>query len=155
MKAFEELFQEAALVADKRSKVLNELVVKTKEDILPKFCDACAGFGLSKIYIRTDSKVYSDSDKQSDERDYFYGLCINVEDREISDALYNPHSEYGYGEPAWRIPDHWNGEPISEAKLLKAGIVEFVKTLNARLEKYIKTYTDKNEQAERLLNSQE
>ena len=60
--------------------------------------------------------------KQSDERDYFYGLCINVEDREISDALYNPHSGNIYGEPAWRIPDHWNSEPISEAKLLKAGI---------------------------------
>lgn len=92
MKAFEELFQEAALVADRRTKVLNELVEKTKEDILPKFCKACAGFGLSKVYIRTDSKVYSDSDKQSDERNYFYGICINVEDQEISDALYNPYS---------------------------------------------------------------
>lgn len=155
MKAFDELFHEAALVADKRSKVLNVLVEKTKEDILPKFCEACAGFGLSKVYIRTDSKVYSDSDKQSDERCYFYGLCINVEDQEISDALYNPYSDYGYGEPAWSVPEHWKGEPISEAKLFKIGIVEFVQVLNSRLEKYIKTYSEKNEQAEKLLNNQE
>lgn len=151
MKTFEELLQEAALVADHRTKVLNELVAKTKEDILPKFCEVCAGFGLSKVYIRTDNKVYSDSEKQSDERDYFYGVCINVEDQEISDAKYNPYSE-GHG---WSVPDHWNGEPISEAKLYKIGIVEFVKILNARLEKYIKTYTEKNEQAEKLLNNQE
>lgn len=147
MKTFDELFQEAAQISDRRSKVLNQLIEQVKTDILPAFCKACDGYDLNKVYIKTDHKAYSDSDRQSDERDYFFGVCIDVQDETISDARFDCYDEKWFVP----LPQGWKGEQIKGATFLRVGIVEFVKALNSRLEKYNTKYSARLQEAEKLL----
>lgn len=145
MKTFDELFQEATLVADRRSKILNELIERVKTEILPRFCDVSAIFDLKTVYFKTSNKVLSDSDKQIGEYEFFYCLAIHVNDYCITDAIYDML------EQKYSIPDHWGKTNMADAKLMRTGILEFTKALNARLEMYIEKYSKEAEKGTALL----
>jgi hypothetical protein len=144
MENFNELFEQAAIVADRRNQIFNRLIEKTINDLLPAFCESCEKFDIKKVYFKTDNKVNTYCDKQYNQFDSFYVLCINVVNKSFCDAKYdelnNKYSDY-----------NCKCLPFDSEKWLKTGIVEFVKYLNNRLADYIKKYEAKNIEAETLL----
>lgn len=145
MKSFEELFNEASIVADKRSKYLNALIDKTKSELLPRFCDVCASFDLKTVYFRTEKKVFADSEKRRDECGEFYVLALHINDGTITDA------EFNYIGNMYRVPEYWKGAKIKDANLLRTGIIEFVTILKDKLERQIESNTAEADNALSLL----
>lgn len=146
MKTFDELFNEARKISDKRDKVFNELIKETKLKLLPKFCEVCKSYDLKKVYFSTSEKVYHLSDKQFGQYEYFYALCIDIQKEQINDAKFSDI------ERRYHVPEYWVPEDISETKLLRTGIIEFIEALKGRLEKYNEKYNALNNTAEILLN---
>lgn len=140
MNNFEGLFKEAAITADKRKKVFNQLIEKTKNEILPKFCEACFNLDIKTVYFKTDNKPTKNLDQEPHDIDWgevVYALAIDVENKTMVDATYNPHSGN-----IW-VPDHWVSKDIKDVEFTRTGIIEFVTDLNSRLNSYIKKYDEK------------
>lgn len=145
MKSFEELFNEASIVADKRSKFLNALIDKTKSELLPRFTEICDNLDIKTVYFKTEKKVFADSEKRRDECGEFYVLALHINDGTITDA------EYNYIGNMYRVPEYWKGTKIEEAKLLRTGIIEFVTMLKDKLERQIESNTAEADKALSLL----
>lgn len=145
MKSFEELFNEASIVADNRSKFLNALIDKTKSELLPRFCEICDNLDIKTVYFRTEKKVFANSEKRSDECGEYYVLALHINDGTITDA------EFNYIGNKYRVPEYWKGTKIEEAKLLRTGIIEFVTILKDKLERQIESNTAEAENALLLL----
>lgn len=145
MKSFEELFNEASIVADNRSKFLNALIDKTKSELLPRFTEICDNLDIKTVYFRTKKKVFADSEKRSDECGEFYVLALHINTGTITDA------EFDYIGNKYRAPEYWKGTKIEEAKLLRTGIIEFVTILKDKLERQIESNTAEAENALSLL----
>lgn len=145
MKSFEELFNEAYSVADRRSKYLNALIDKTKTELLPRFTEICDNLDIKTVYFRTEKKVFADSEKRSDECGEFYVLALHINTGTITDA------EFDYIGNKYRVPECWKGTKIEEAKLLRTGIIEFVTILKDKLERQIESNTAEADNALSLL----
>ncbi len=142
MKTFDELFNEAATVADRRKVVFNQLIEKTVSEILPKFCETCVKFDLKTVYVKTNRKAVSISEVQVAEYEQtFYAIAIDLATKEIANAEWK-----------WRSEEYektGSNFTFDEVTFTRTGIVEFVKTLNSRLESYVKRFTIENEVAEK------
>lgn len=149
MKNFNELFEEAVNVSDKRKVIFNQLIKKTIEEILPRFCVACESFDINRVYFSLDTKPNEFCDKQQFQcGEYTYVIAIDVKNQLFCDAEVTPEAGWKYS-----VPESWNWYAFNndEYHFTRTGIVEFVKSLNNRLENYIKKYEEKNEFANNLL----
>jgi major membrane immunogen (membrane-anchored lipoprotein) len=146
MENFNELFEQANLVADHRTKVFNQLIEKTVNEILPKFCEACIKLDMSYVYMLTHSRIFAGNKKQFDEegKEEFY-LEIDLKECRISNANYNLFSG------RFETDEQSTWIKFTDAEFKRTGILEFVKLLNSRLSDYIKKYSEKNKEAENLL----
>ena len=145
MKNFNELFENAAKVADKRNKVFNQLIDKTRNELLPKFCEVCSNLDMKYVFFSTFTQITEDQDEQYDYYEGYtkYYLAIDVVNMKIGDCKYDHQTGY-------YIPDGWNLTKINDAIFTKKGIVELVRDLNNRLDNYIKKYNKLNEEAEKM-----
>lgn len=145
MENFNELFAQAANVADHRTKVFNQLIEKTVNEILPKFCEACVKLDMSYVYMLTHSRIFTANKKQFNEegKEEFY-LEIDLKEGRISSANCNLYGKFETDEQSSWIK-------FADAEFKRTGILEFVKLLNSRLTDYIKKYSEKNKEAENLL----
>ena len=145
MKDFNELFETAQSVADRRKKVFNELIKKTSSEILPKFCEACRGFDLKEVYFKTNTQTIGGQIEQEMEYDWsIFALSINVQDETIEDV------EYFLPTGSYEKLNYSDVLTFSEANFKRTGIIEFVKLLNNRLADYIDKFDAKNDVAENL-----
>jgi len=144
MKDFNELFETAQSVADRRKKVFNELIKKTSSEILPKFCEACRGFDLKEVYFKTNNQTIGGQELQK--LDYgieFYALAINVQEKTIEEV----EIDYPNGYKKFSNSDVMT---FDEPNFKKTGIIEFVNLLNNRLADYIDKFDARNDVAENL-----
>lgn len=152
MKNFNKLFEEAAKVADHRTRVFNKLIEKTKTDILPKFCDACVGFNINRLYFKMwNSPLLRDHylSFTDEEGDKCFGISIDTVNKKIEDCSVK---QFGgpNGETHEFRPNDCYHVTFDEAVFLKSGIVPFIKALNNRLENYVNKYDKKNKEAEQI-----
>jgi len=147
MENFNELFEQAEQISDKRKAIFNKLIEKTVSEILPKFCEAMEGFDVSRCYFKTSNKVNNYQEKQTDESgDEFFVICVRS-DKTFNDAQLN------FYESRYFIPEDWKDQTFvnDTTGFKRSGIIEFVKLLNSRLADLNKKYASKNDEAESLL----
>ena len=144
MKNFNELFETAKNVSDRRKRVFNQLIEKTKNEILPKFCEACEGFDIKTVYGKTQNRLFDEQEDITIETDWVvFPFAVNVKEKTISGADYfAPNGDY----------NNYNFTEInfSKLKLKRTGIIEFVNLLNSRLASYVDKYDAANDEAESL-----
>jgi hypothetical protein len=143
MENFNELFEQAALVADHRTKVFNQLIEKTVNEILPKFCEACANLDINTVFLKTSSNPFEVAKQHDEDGNIFYAVGINVNDKTYCCADYDLY--------IGKYKDSGTDYKIEDASLKRTGIVELVNVLNSRLSDYLKKYAEKNKEAENLL----
>jgi hypothetical protein len=151
MENFNLLFESAAKVADRRNVVYNQLIEKTVSEILPKFCDACKSLDMKRVYLNLNTRPNLYCEKQfNEDGEMYYLICIDIENKTFTDVKIDIQRDEYY------VPDAYTwyefNSQSNDAKWLKCGVVELVKTLNNRLAHYIKTYEQKNSIAENLVN---
>jgi hypothetical protein len=157
MENFNELFEQAAKIADHRSKVFNQLIDKTVNEILPRFCEACRGYDISEVYITTMNKANEYQTAHLSEcGEKTYTLAIDVVENTFSDTKehWDNHGRVFYGKDGFWIPFNTKNQQVTTygCDWLRTGIVEFTKDINSRLADYNKKYQQKNEVAETLLS---
>ena len=149
MNDFNELFKQAAKTADHREKIFNQLIEKTKNETLPKFCESCRGLGVKKIYLDTKNCILADNSSEAVYDEYHmqfrYYTCVNVKSNQIQDA------KYSYDDKKYYVPSNWPMLDFKAVKFTRCGIVEFIKKLNQHLTELIEAYNKKNEIAETLI----
>ena len=146
MTNFNELFEQAQVLSDHRSRVFNELIEKVVNEILPKFCETIQKLDIDRVYFKTSAPVNTFQEIQHDEDSAFYCICINA-DKTFNDAKLN------FYEGCYYIPEGWKDQIFVNDfnHFTRTGIVEFTKLLNSRLEDIIRKYTVKVNEANELL----
>jgi len=151
MKTFDELFQEAAQISDKRTAIFNQLIEKTENEIIPAFAKMLDGYDLSKSFFTMYVKPFSDIEPQKDEDDSnFWAIAVEHDGRiwdcekDIYTGKYKTYKEF-------RLKDDESNINLPITKFTRVGIVPFVKLLNNRIEELNKKYASKAEEAEALL----
>jgi hypothetical protein len=144
MKNFNELFETAKTVADRRKKVFKQLIEKTKNEILPKFCETCEEFDIKTVFGITQNRLFDEQSGQEFEYDWTgYPFAINVKEKTMSGCDYfAPSGDYNLTD--------YEDLNISDVKFKRTAIMEFVTLLNSRLADYVNKYDHSNNEAEQL-----
>lgn len=151
MKTFDELFQEAAKISDKRTAIFNQLIKKTENEIIPAFVKMMNGYGLSKTFFTMYVNPFSGFDSQKDEEgaDFWAfglendGLLLDCE-KDLWTGRYETYKAY-------RLKNNESDLSLPVARFTRSGIAQLVKLLNNRIEELNKKYALKVEEAETLL----
>lgn len=152
MKTFDELFQEAAIISDKRKAVFNQLIERTEKELIPAFAKVLKDYDLNKAFFTMYICPISGMDAGHDEGgDDIWAIGIENDGR-IWKCSKDPYcGKYAcYEEMRTRVDESNMDIPI--AKFQRSGIVDLVKKINNRVEELNKKYTSKVEEAEALLN---
>ncbi len=156
MENFNELFASAKEIADRRNKVFNELIEKTKAEILPEFCESCAALGIKILYFEfwnAPILKYHDVSFTDELNDKCYGLAIDVENKKIAESNVDMEM-HASGEKYRHSYYEATESDLNEAELTKVGIVSFIKELNGRINVLNQQYAKKVAEAEVLLTEQ-
>ncbi len=147
MKKFTELFEEGLQAADHRKKIFNLLIEKTRNVILPRFCETAEELGYVEIYMTLHTKTFSGQEVSTANQyqDEEYLLAIDVQNKSLNDC------KYDYCKEEYYIPNGWNWTQIEDASFHKGGIIEFVEEINHRIEVIISKRKADSEKAETLL----
>jgi hypothetical protein len=143
MKEFNELFEKATEVADRRKKVFNQLIEKTKKEILPNYCKLMGDLGYEKFFIDMKIPIFPDmEEKEAPDMDTGYPISIN------SDGTF---SIYDYDYDGRKGIIFTEIETIESPEFLKTGILSFLREINERLDSVIEKMDNKNNEAEKII----
>lgn len=149
MKTFDELFNEASIIGDRRTMIFNQLIEKTESEIIPAFAKMLQKYDISKAFFTIYEKPVNDFVPQKDEEgDDMW--CFAVEndgaiwdcEKDIMTGRYSTYKEY-----CLRGSD--KNLPIAQFR--RVTIVKIVKLLNNRAEELNKKYAQMVVEAEGLL----
>ena len=134
MKKINELLTEASEIADKRTKVFNELSTSITNTLIPALRQEMHGYGIVACYISMSNKPYADSKGFTGECEQEYGIRIASED--ITEARYD------YSSAGWQdCETELDGNP------LKAASIELAQKILIRIDMLNTQYAKKNEVA--------
>ena len=87
---FNELFESAKRVADRRHKVFNQLIEKTCNETMPKTLSLLESLGHSSFCISTKTQSFScESEMILEDYSKVYAVFIDTDDGEIHEADYD------------------------------------------------------------------
>ena len=139
MKTINELLTEASAIADKRTKVFNELSTGITNTLIPALRKVMHGYDIGDCYISTSNKPYANSKGFTGECEREYGIRIASED--ITEARYDYLSE------EWQECDNTlDGNP------LKVASIELAEKIFSRIDMLNTQYAKKNEIASGLID---
>ena len=139
MKTINELLTEASAIADKRTKVFNELSTGITNTLIPALRKVMRGYGIGACYISISNKPYADSKGFTFECEQEYGIRIASED--ITEARYD------YSSAGWQECDNTlDGNP------LKVASIELAQKILSRIDMLNTQYAKKNEIASGLID---
>lgn len=144
MKTFDELFREATEISDKRHKIFNLLIEKTKAEIIPAFAKMMEGYDIEKSFFTTSVKPFNIDSFDKDENGFdvwAFAIDKNAHVWECEKNWYTGTYTYTVNE----------GMTLESVEFRRSGIVNFVKLLNNRIEELNKKYTKNINEAEELL----
>jgi len=145
-KTFEELVSEAALIADQRTKIFNQLNKKIDGAFIPGLCKIMKSYGLKSTVLDLVIKPTSWAEQYDDAPTYTsrYGLKINV-NGDMESVGYN------------YILEKW--ENISSQVyasgsygLLKSGALGLANAIKKEIARLNEKYENYNKQATELIN---
>ena len=139
MKTINELLTEASEIADKRTKVFNELSTGITNTLIPALRQVMRGYGIGACYISMSNKPYADSKGFTGECEREYGIKIASED--ITEARYD------YSSAGWQ-----DCETALEGNPLKAASIELAQKILSRIDMLNTQYAKKNEIASGLID---
>lgn len=139
MKTINELLTEASEIADKRTKVFNELSTSITNTLIPALRQVMHGYGIGTCYISMCNKPYADSKGFTGECEREYGIRIASED--ITEGLYD------YLGAGWQ-----DCETELEGNPLKAASIELAEKILSRIDMLNTQYAKKNEVALGLID---
>ena len=139
MKTINELLTEASEIADKRTKVFNELSTGITTTLIPALRQVMKGYGIGACYSSMSNKPYANSIGFTGECEREYGIRFASE--EITEARYN------YCGEGWQECDNTlDGNP------LKAASIELAQKILSRIDMLNTQYAKKNEIASGLID---
>lgn len=139
MKTINELLTEASEIADKRTKVFNELSTSITNTLIPALRKAMRGYGIRACYVSMDNKPYANSKGFTGESEREFGIKIGSE--------YITEARYDYCGEGWLECDNTlDGNP------LKVASIELAQNILSRIEKINTQYAKKNEVASGLID---
>lgn len=143
MKNFNELFQESSELSDKRNKLFNELKKKFSSEILPEFAELLKKCDYKSCYFKLNTKVFSEEmikfvDPETD--DVQFGIEITNEGKIFSTKI--KFVGYGY---------EFEASENEMKEIRNIGILELIREVNSRTEKYNKKLFDDCAKAESYL----
>jgi len=139
MKTINELLIEASAIADKRTKVFNELSTSITNTLIPALRQVMQGYGIGACYISMSNKPYANSKGFTGECEREYGIRFASED--ITEARYD------YCGEGWKECDNTlDGNP------LKVASIELAQNILSRIDKINTQYAKKNEIASGLID---
>ena len=139
MKTINELLTEASAIADKRTKVFNELSTGITNTLIPALRKVMRGYGIEVCYISMSNKPYANSKGFAGECEREYGMRFASE--EITEARYN------YCGEGWQ-----DCETELEGNPLKAASIELAEKILSRIDMLNTQYAKKNEIASGLID---
>ena len=139
MKTINELLTEASEIADKRTKVFNELSTSITNTLIPALRQVMKGYGIRACYISMSNKPYADSKGFTSECEREYGIRFASE--EITEARYD------YSSAGWQ-----DCETELEGNPLKAASIELAQKILSRIDMLNTQYAKKNEIASGLID---
>lgn len=139
MKTINELLTEASEIADKRTKVFNELSTSIANTIIPALRQVMHGYDIGACYISMSNKPYAESKGFTGEFEQKYGIQINSED--ITEARYDYLSE------EWQECDN-----TLDRNPLKVASIELAEKILSRIDMLNTQYAKKNEIASGLID---
>ena len=139
MKTINELLTEASEIADKRTKVFNELSTGITNTLIPALRQVMHGYGIGACYISMSNKPYANSKGFTGECEREYGIRIASE--YITEGLYD------YLGAGWQ-----DCETALEGNPLKVASIELAQNILSRIEKLNTQYAKKNEIASGLID---
>lgn len=87
---FNQLFENAKQVADRRHKVFNQLIEKTCNEIMPKTLSLLESLGHSSFCISTKTQsFFGESEITLEDYEHVYAVFIDTDDGEIHEADYD------------------------------------------------------------------
>ena len=139
MKTINELLTEASAIADKRTKMFNELSTGITNTLIPALRKVMHGYGIGACYISMSNKPYANSKGFTGECEREYGIRFASE--EITEARYN------YCGEGWQECDNTlDGNP------LKVASIELAEKILSRIDMLNTQYAKKNEIASGLID---
>ena len=139
MKKINELLTEASEIADKSTKVFNELSTGITNTLIPALRQVMRGYGIGACYISMSNKPYASSKGFTFECEQEYGIRFASE--EITEARYD------YSSAGWQECDNTlDGNP------LKAASIELAQKILSRIDMLNTQYAKKNEIASGLID---
>jgi len=144
MKNFNELFEEAKELSDRRLKAFDILKEKFTIEILPEFAKVLNACDYETAFFNANNKVFSEDmfefeDHETDTIDFCFGITKDGE-------IFSARHEYDGYRYKWELLD--NGLE----SIRNVGVIELVNLVRSRTEKYnLKLFNDAVK-AEKLAN---
>lgn len=155
MKTFNELFQQANEISDKRKKIFNELIKKTETEIIPAFAELLACYDINKCYFTMHynapfKSVNHEIEGQRDEEgDLFYAYAIE-NDGSLWECSKNIYTDQYECIKNYKL----EGTDLiieNTAKLKRSTVLKFLVKIQERIQELNQKYSSINERAEFLL----
>lgn len=146
MKNFNELFEEAKGLNDRRKKAFSDLKNKFNSEILPEFAKVLDMCDYSVCYFHSNIKIFAENMSEYVDygsEGYQLSFCFGItKDGEIKNINYEPdRCTYDYNDE----------DGLKEIR--NVGILELVRLVNSRLEKYTEKMHKNSVKAESYIES--
>lgn len=156
MKTFNELFQQANEISDKRKKIFNELIKKTETEIIPAFAELLTNYDIKKAFFtmhyhapfKTDR--YEIDGQRDEEGDLFYAYAIE-DDGSLWECSKNIYTDQYECIKNYKL----EGTDLiieNTAKLKRSTVLKFLVKIQERIQELNQKYSSINEKAESLLH---
>ncbi|MCP4665205.1 MAG: hypothetical protein GY849_02470 [Deltaproteobacteria bacterium] len=144
MQNFQELFNSAKELSDKRNKIFNQLKESFKKEILPEYIKIINNISYEVVYFKSDIEIFGDEMETSFDPELgeeVFTFAIH-KDGFICDAT-RGYDGCGF---VWEYNSDYKLEKINNK-----GILDLIYLVNSRLKKHIKQMEKDIEKANKLI----